>query len=331
MNINQIRKEVLEMMDQKYGSSTVLLSKVNDRQIEEMNFMRVKDAQAIRECCRRNQLQVSFREAGKNTIDRIKQGNPCKGHDIMDKSIKEVGGRWTYNTNENLDQLKGLIGYSNSEGQLGGVWVLEDGKSMKKDLGDRSAIKFNDAFTGDYDMHDLIKKGNRIVAATPDEHSAIDQLNGSILRKNIEGVSDHQNPDMKRERLVNGTGKRSYLSPYSLIRHGAQTSFMCYMLSTDGRTDLNEAMKESLQCELLPAEDKVLKIDGNILMFDEFGEAYLLDSVRHIYHYYKNKNLLMQVPFYYFFHDLRRIDSNKVHLEKYTEYINTICLAKIRG
>lgn len=43
----------------------------------------------IEQFCKTNRCRISFREAGDKTVERLRAGYPCKGHDVAEKSIKE--------------------------------------------------------------------------------------------------------------------------------------------------------------------------------------------------------------------------------------------------
>lgn len=309
MTVNEIKQAVLGMMASKYGSGTAA-NTATDGDIAGAFFMRQNDATAIRDCCTKNSYKVAFRTAGANTLTRINAGNPCKGHIILDKSIKQKGSGWTYNNPSNLDfsAYAGLVGHSNdANNNLDGVWSYDKDKEaiitpIANVTSDKSLY-----YTGDYDMHDLIKNDARILAATVDESSAIDALNNALLRN-----------DATRKAKIDAS-QRTYKSPYALIRHGAQTSFLSYLLSNDGASEL-----EIPDTARMPKEDQILNIDPNIVMFDEAGKAYILDSISKIYWFYKTNDLLNQIPFYYFFKDLRTVAANQTNLDKYTTYLNSI-------
>lgn len=303
-------------MDEAYGKKTVTLAEASDKDIANAFFVREKDATAIKTCCSKHKLMVSFRSAGKDTLVRLDNGNPCKGHDILDKSIKFKGNAWTYlGTQAELDKYKGLVGYGDGDPKtLKGVWALSTSNTKTqatiKDLNDNK-VSQTKCFTGDYDMHDLLGKTGRILATTPEEHSAIEYLNNAMLAT-----------DSSRGTNVTNTkgSKRNFESPYALIRHGAQTSYMSYLLSNEGKTDLTKALSTNPTTKL-PHQDQVMNIDANIVMFSSDGKAYILNSIEKIYVFYKNNGLLNQIPFYYFFADLQtKYPANK----KLGEYANTI-------
>lgn len=319
MKIKDIRENVLKMMEATYNPKTVFTPST-DQEIEENFFLRKDDAKAIRRSCERHRFIVSFRKAGQHTLSRIAAGNPCKGHDILNKSIKEKGKGFTYDIDHTtFNNLKGLIGYSEvNRSELKGLWKCKNNKSTKVSLDIVNEEKeFSNYFTGDYDMHDLIKNNNRIIAATIDEKSAIDQLNNALLstdENRMENLKKHLNEN-----------QRTYDSSYALIRHGAQTSFISYLLSEEGKGDL-----EIPTTARLPLEGSVTTIDPDIVVFTPNGEAFILKSISEVYNFYKKFDLLHQIPFYNFFADLKANESYRQKLDEYTIYINQILEKSLR-
>ncbi len=308
MRIEDIRSKVLETLKKEFPTTSTLYPATDD-QIEKAHFMRAKDAKAIRECCARHQLQVSFRAAGADTITRIKDGNPCKGHTIMDKSIKQAGdGSWTYvAAADKLNKLRGFIGHKDdlppedaNYNRLTGVWMLEHPQKEVCVAPERVTGTEKTAFTGDYDMHDLLFKWNRIVAGTPDEHSYVETLNNALLA----GDADRKAHVVA---TLGGT-ERNFHSPYALIRHGAQTSYMSFLLSNEKELAkcLEIVKEQEAQGKIcLVAEQSVVNISDSIVMFESDGNAYILSGLKEVYSYYASRGLLQQIPFYYFFKFLK--------------------------
>lgn len=294
--------------------------------MQENGFLLKEHSEVLRRYCQKNNCHISFRAAGSDTLERIRQGNPCKGHDIMDKSIKKKQENWTYKMpqgkNENeLENYKGLVGYStektsNDVPELAGIWGLENGKTVKIELDkvETNQSKQTKYFTGDYDMHDLVKNGTRVLAGTPDENSLIDGLAIKLLKTpNLERKLDPE--------------QRAFKSRYFLIRHGAQTNFISFLLSHLGETELKKDIstwkKENIPPRL-PKADNVTKIDENVIMYDPKGKVYLLKRVGEVYKYYEHANLLNQIPFYFFIEDLKNNvkDNDNEYLQKCATEIN---------
>lgn len=320
MKIKDIKDETLKMMEAKYGSNKTAFTPVNDEEIEKKYFLRSQDAEVLKKCAKKYRFIVSFRKAGKHTISRIKEGNPCKGHDILNKSIKEKNTAYTYNINsEEFDKFKGLIGFSDKDSNnLKGLWNCIKNKPNQTLINEiKKYNNLKEFFTGDYDMHDLIKNDYRILAATIDEESAIDQLNDALL------INDKNRKD-NVEKSINENQRKSS-SSYALIRHGAQTSFISYLLSNEGKGEIK--IPDTAR---LPLEGTVTTIDPDIVVFMPNGEAYILKSISEVYHFYKKFNLLNQVPFYNFFDDLKKEEKNKQKLDSFSKYINELLGKSLR-
>jgi len=313
MNIKEIRENVLKMMENRYKNNPTFIN-ASDEAIEKKFFLRKEDSAAVRKSCEKHKFIVSFRKAGEHTLTRISTGNPCKGHDITSKSIKEKGTAYTYNIDEaTFENYKGLIGYSDlNNSNLKGLWKINNKKSTQVKLEDiRPSDNLTEFFTGDYDLHDLIKSNNRILASTIDEKSALDQLNNAMLA----------NDEIRKQRVNQSLSEnqRKYTSPYALIRHGAQTSFISYLLSEEGKEEL--VVPDTAR---LPLEGLVTTIDPDIVVFTSNGEAYILNDISHVYFFYKKYDMLNQVPFYYFFDDLKKDELNREKLDSYSIYINNL-------
>lgn len=302
----EMKQNVLKIMSETYKK--VAYEEIENRNIEAKGFLLEEHAKSIREACKNYNLQVSFRGAGTDTLNCIKKGNPCKGHTILDKSIKEKEGNWTYSCLKNgiLEKYKGLVGYSKTFPILAGIWKLSNGKPIKTDLESAEKVDKTLFFTGDYDMHDLLKEGKRVLSNTPEEASTI---------HNLLVIMDKGGLHIKEKEKFEG---RWFNSPYAWIRHGAQTSYISYLLSGYNSTELKERL--NYEIDKLPLQGKVTTIDDNIVMFDQQEKAYLLDSRDKIYQYYKDKNLLEQIPFYFFFDDLiKKNEAKKEIIENYAK------------
>lgn len=370
MNIHDIREDVKTMLAEVYKDAEEVDTPASPVEIEAAGFMRKEDAEAIRTLCKSKALFVSFRAAGPDSLQRIRQGCPCKGHDIMDKSIKISKGRWTYQAPDNanlgtdedavLEALKGYVGCPyiprkrdgsidyeaperapkivnrNPDGtidaifHLDEVYVLPTGPNPKERSGcsyaklsaqTLSPRDLVNAYTGDYDMHDLILKTGRPLATTPDENDAIDLLNKALL-----DADKHRNANVSLK-----IGERRCKSPYALIRHGAQTSFFDFLTSNKGEENLKPEMisilgrmKKENYVPRLPYGSSVVKIDDHIAMFDNTGKIYILKGVGQIYKFYLRKELINFIPFYNFFDALYQNETCRPKIASYASYINEI-------
>lgn len=370
MTILEIKDQVKAMLKEQYEHAEMAKPVDNLLDLENKGFVRKQDAEAISSACKKYDLFVSFRAAGKATLDRINQGHPCKGHKIMDKSIKKPGDYWTYlapvnaalgaSDNAILTTLEGYVGQPyiprKADGSvdfdatdrkpmklykpdgsmagaiyhLGGVYVLPTASQSKTASACEFAIldattitptDLTTAYTGDYDMHDLICNGRRPLANTPEELSSMDYLNFAMISK-----------DRIRSAKVDLKGKeRHHKSPYALIRHGAQTSYLDYLTTDKGEAELKVKLEENLRkiqtdgyVSMLPFGDSVVKIDKNIAVFDNKGKAYILNEVGQIYKFYAKNNLVDQIPFYNFFDTLHGIVRYAEEIERFAAYINAL-------
>ncbi|MCX4029565.1 hypothetical protein H0A36_03905 [Endozoicomonas sp. SM1973] len=237
--VADMKKDVLKIMKAAYEKASY--NKIEDKEIYEKGFLLENHATSVREACEKYNLQVSFRAAGMDTLERISKGNPCKGHTIMDKSIKKKNGLWTYSADEKLlNRYKGLVGYPEKNTavngpKLGGIWKLNSKGQEQIPVGDLNKYEETQFFTGDYDMHDLLKENKRILAGTPDESSTIN----SLLVKMNEGSKTK----IKDTEAVRG---RWFNSQYAWIRHGAQTSFISYLLDQNSIEEMKEILKKTM-------------------------------------------------------------------------------------
>ncbi|WP_428223503.1 hypothetical protein [Flavobacterium sp.] len=312
LSVEEIRLNVIKTMDQlvPFKKPSPI---TNKRTVEEQGFIVYEHFTGIEEYCKKNNITLTLRNAGKHTISRIKNGNPCKGHDVLDKSIKERRTSYTYNIKDSeFEKLKGFIGHREKDDQseipeLKKVWtVTNEEKSALVELNKTKNTK--SLYTGDYDMHDLLKKNIRILANTPEELSTINQLTTAALFS-----------DTERLKKTNNHLGRRHSSPYSTIRHGAQTNYLSYLIAHPGE------LKSVNDPELLPYENAVLNIDGKLLAITAKG-SYILNSIEEVYNFYKSEGILQQIPPYYFFNYIRSKNALKNEIPIYTNYINKLLL-----
>lgn len=320
-----MKRRILETLDNRYGEGEPF-DACTPQEVEQHGFLLKEHAAALAETCRKHGYVVSFREAGAATLERIRRGHPCKGHKILDKSVKPISdSRWTYAADsDTLAACRGLVGFKAGDGMsLGGLWVEENGQPVRRLLHDLTSDDLSNAYTGDYDMHDLFgfqqSRPVRILAETPDEHSAVDRLNAAMLRAG---------DDARREKVAAiGSAARLATSEYSLIRHGAQTSFMCYLHSITGSKELRAWLLDHRTegLDRIPWQDAVMNISGTICMFDNEGAIFILDTPQKIYRCYKTKEMLQQIPFYYFFKELDDSPLPREYAREINEYLCNFC------
>lgn len=370
-NFREAKEAMKGLLEKHYGTMpSPTLATLTDREVEEKGFMRAQDAKIISEIVK-DRYYVSFRAAGANTLDRIKAGHPCKGHNILTKSVKKTDkpnlNDWSYIlSDENKDVFKGLVGNPDGTGTppvLGGIWALQMPSVLDKDPKKRKTTdvpltldevqtKIRYCYTGDYDMHDLISlKSGRIIAETVDERAIIDEMNRNLLKHDLprwhEALNDltykgvisnnlkpyPEDTDVLPEPMLKEVSGNYLKSSYALIRHGAQTNYVDFMLSQSSKKDLKKLFEEAKaknlaisenpdllkghpEANLLPelkehlflalTDNPVVTIEPHIVMFAPDGLIYDLDGLTEIYAFFKKNEILDRIPFYYFFSVLKK-------------------------
>lgn len=325
--VDEMRKKVQAELEKLYGSGVPAPS-CEAAEVESRGFLLREHAQGVCKVCRGNGYSVSFREAGEATLKRIREGHPCKGHEVLDKTIKQKApGVWTYEAAVGvLTEYRGLVGYKTpGSGRLAGLWVENGNRATQVPLQEIAGDMSGRAYTGDYDLHDLLRlngdRCERLLADTPDENSAIDRLNNGMMR-------DVRDGRFEKVKMLEDGGQRSKVSAYSPIRHGAQTSFVSFLLGIAGGRELIESLKNRKQEDAgkILHQDTVMNISCPICMFDPEGRIFILDSPQKVYRYYKSRNLLDQIPFYYFFRDLAEKGvSTSEYAEVLNDYLRGFC------
>lgn len=193
---------------------------------------------ALEDASRKGNFAVSFRSAGKATLDAIAKDAAAKGHNILEKTIKKSSIEKAYGADKApslLAKLKaagieGYVGHWDNTG-LAGIYLsgvnehdkrilpidinnLEASLAPLKSQANWSTIPF----TGDYDMHDLITfrgagRPHTVLADSKEEHDIMDMMNRYIA------AADPDRPFNIKQRNV--------------IRHGPQVNFLSHMLASE--------------------------------------------------------------------------------------------------
>lgn len=209
---------------------------------------------AIEEASKKLKFALTFREAGAPTLDKLKLGAAAKGHDILEKTIKELSIQKSYkgNPQEVLQwmrnaEIEGYVGHwDKNTGLLKGIYLSEHVQGAKNVEDDLShfywpvdATSENSLrvsllglknqknwkkipFTGDYDMHDIItfRSGRaRTVMIYKDETPSITE-EIDIINSINRSIAAKRDPK----------GQFDADSIYNPIRHGAQVNFPSYMM-----------------------------------------------------------------------------------------------------
>lgn len=332
MKIKECRDLVLQLI-RKYYPTNLKINKVDSQEIVNKFFLTQKHLEAISEVAKKHHMIIVFRNAGEYSIKRILQGNPCKGHSILSKTFKKKDGIWTYKCERNEDwknKFSGYVGYTEKKDKsknpptLRGFYAIDSHDRIVSVPIDKvekyDTLKF---FTGDYDMEDLFLTYNgvtqRALGGVIEEKDAINYINLKISKC-----------DPKRS-IIQNFSSNTTSCEYSLIRHGAQSSYISLLLSKNGERELKDAILELQDKEQLvkSLQEKTLFVDKNLCAVDECGNWYLLDNLDRVVSFYTQRNLIDKIPFYYFLSKL--VDKNltkdeKEAIIKMESYINSLLI-----
>lgn len=322
MNIQECKEIVSELINDKYKKDLVL-KQITTQEIEQNGFLLKEHADAISESAKYHSLIVVFRQTGKDSLDRIRQGNPCKGHALLSKTVKIKNEKKTYKCKDDIfNKVKGLVGYGHDENGeliLDGLYAYENNKIVQKKI-DKVSLNNSEEmkkfFTGDYDMEDLFTTFNgitqRALAATPEEKSAINYMNNSIDR-----LGKRKNNEISEEDTT--------LCEYSVIRHGAQSTHISLLLSESGNKELACIIGKAVEAKetlMQYLEGKTVFVDCPLCAVDKNGEWYILNNMNEIVSFYRKNEILQYIPFYYFLKDLKKDNPQKI--EEIERYISNL-------
>lgn len=100
--------------------------KLMDKDTDFAEFIMLKDKDAITRYCRDHHFAISFRRAGRYTVDKLQRGAAAKGHHILEKSIKEKSIDSPSLFPFIPQELRGLVGYWDSgTGKKTGIMKLK--------------------------------------------------------------------------------------------------------------------------------------------------------------------------------------------------------------
>ncbi|MCX8960867.1 hypothetical protein EHW64_06680 [Erwinia psidii] len=188
---------------------------------------------------------VSFRKAGKATLNALKNGAAAKPHSILEKTIKESSLSKYYPQNKDemmakvhnagieglvghWDEKKGLVGiYLTNNMQLENVMTTSEGifiypvdinqldTSLHALKQHKNWIK--NCYTGDYDMHDLIVFNHAGRPRTP------------LIGKEEEDLIKKLNQEIKRTDALRSHDSATHRA----VQHGAQINYATYMIKNN--------------------------------------------------------------------------------------------------
>ena len=145
MNIQECKEFVSELINDKYKKDLVL-KQITTQEIEQNGFLLKEHADAISESAKHHSLIVVFRQTGKDSLDRIRQGNPCKGHALLSKTVKIKNEKKTYICKDDIfNKVKGLVGYGHGENGkliLDGLYAYENNNIVQKKIDEVSPCRY---------------------------------------------------------------------------------------------------------------------------------------------------------------------------------------------
>ncbi|RDS80113.1 hypothetical protein DWU98_14460 [Dyella monticola] len=221
---------------------------VNDRIGRE--FILPEHMDALAHASKKGHFAVSFRKAGALTLEKLAKGAAAKGHDILEKTIKEssISAYYPKDYATIMQKLKaagidGYVGHWEEGKGLVGIYLrgrhglrnveevtehgathyiypidldhLTESLAPLKSLPEWERIPF----TGDYDMHDMITfrgagKPRTVLTASKEESSIINRLNEAISKV-----------DKNRPHTAFAAGNTLQTTHDSVIRHGPQVNY----------------------------------------------------------------------------------------------------------
>lgn len=218
-------------------------SDIKVRQVVSSQFICRRHMLAIEKASVKGHFAVSFRAAGKYTLERLALGAAAKGHNILEKTIKpssidkcyspEVrAAKWRMVQQTELSGYVGcwrnneLIGiYMNSNHRYGdvvqdGIYPIDMTNQERLDSSlQRLRLEIDwrkQPYTGDYDTHDMITyrgagRPRTVLVNSEEEKKIIDAINREV--SNID-------PNRPLKAIE-----------YNVVRHGPQVNFSSYMMA----------------------------------------------------------------------------------------------------
>ncbi|AZE48349.1 Putative insecticidal toxin complex [Pseudomonas chlororaphis] len=197
---------------------------------------------ALEEASKKGNFAVSFRSAGKATLDALARGAAAKGHNILEKTIKKSSIEKAYGVKDAPNMLAavrsaGIEGYVgqwvNNDTELAGIYLSGENEhdnpiypiDMKNLESSLASLKSNEnwskiPFTGDYDMHDLITfrgagRPRTVLTDSKEEQDIIDMMN-----REVAAVDTNRPFDVKQRNTV---------------RHGPQVNYLSHMVASESK------------------------------------------------------------------------------------------------
>lgn len=259
--------------------------------VEQGEFMMAEHAEAALEVCQRHKYIITCRKTGQDSIGRLRDGNPAKGHDILSKSlkpkslkdlVKDEGLR--AELTEKLRPFFGLVAYweksGDSEIPTGVLAVDREGTELRHGglllpFDAMSEADISRGYTGDYDLHDILQGGSGagrrlgapVASESPEQWDAIRKLNARML-----AVDSRRMEQAESWGNLQGFAAKNWENPYAPLRHGPQRNYWAYALADVHEEDIVMA---------------VVGYDKPIAALHSNGKAYILEEIDDIKSFYR--------------------------------------------
>jgi len=240
------RAEQLEACE-RVGENEV--DKNDKAKLEGEYGMPTEHANAISDTCKKNKSSITTRQGNPDCVDKIRAGNPAKGCDVPEKTIKGHSNK----------DLNGYVGVRKN-GKVVGVKTT-DGVTK---LGNIPPAPKN-TYVGDYDMHDMFGKGGKRIRGE------------SLADKKL------------RRKLNHGIGRGPVTKKHNMIRHGAQADYSKYVDKKNKKIEKFNKKNPNNPKKLIEKNMDLTQPDPPLLAFDENGKIYELKDKKAICDYYKCK------------------------------------------
>ncbi|WP_299459224.1 RHS repeat-associated core domain-containing protein [uncultured Microscilla sp.] len=242
------------------------VTELTPEQADEAGFMLKEHAVILRNRLR-DQI-VSVRNTGKYSLKRLALGNPAKGHEVLEKSIKPKSLNKFGLEKDNYERYLGLVSHGMNDQGIKGVWAFDplqkhnvvvpftntkkpsldfaqtyhpssEGKDPNYDnayyqspISKETLIKT--VYTGDYDMHDAFLKHKKASDTQP-----LEKLNRVLLAQASKQYKHKHTGRWEQVQQTWRSPENTLSSPFSVIRHGNQTSFFDFLASKAGTKELH--------------------------------------------------------------------------------------------
>ncbi|WP_261640972.1 hypothetical protein [Erwinia mallotivora] len=251
-------------------------------------FILEKHIKPLEEASLKSNFAVSFRKAGKPTLDCLKDGAGAKPHSILEKTIKESSLKKYYSENysevaakiKNAN-IEGLVGHWDNEKGLVGLYLTTneeieseliavgehvvypiDMSSLEGSLANLKRVKNwkSRCYTGDYDTHDVIifngaGRPRKVLSDSLEEQSVIKILNDAV-----------EKVDAPRRHISH---------THRVIQHGPQVNYPSHMIEFERAEN-----KPLVPAVANPGEFPIMMLDR--------GKWILIENKDELAEYYKN-------------------------------------------